>query len=90
MGGGCDTVDAKQRVFVFQIEFDVQMTCQKCVNAVETALSKVEGVNNYQISLEQGSVVVDTNLPHSKIQEIIETTGRKAVLKGYGGGIQIC
>ncbi|XP_001600582.1 copper chaperone for superoxide dismutase isoform X2 [Nasonia vitripennis] len=67
-----------------KIEFDVQMTCQKCVNAVESALSKVEGVNSYQIYFEQGSVVVETNLPHSKIQEIIETSGRKAVLKGYG------
>lgn len=63
----------------------MQMTCQKCVNAIQNALSKVEGVNSYNISLEQGSVIVDTSLPHSKIQETIESTGRKAVLKGYGG-----
>lgn len=72
-------------IFGFQIEFAVQMTCQKCVNAIENALSSVDGVNNCQVSLEQGSVIVDTNLPHSKVQEMIESTGRKAVLKGYGG-----
>ncbi|XP_058789485.1 copper chaperone for superoxide dismutase isoform X2 [Phymastichus coffea] len=67
-----------------KIEFDVQMTCQKCVNAVKGALSKLDGVNDLEISLEQGSVVVDTNLSFSEIQEVIESTGRKAVLKGYG------
>ncbi|XP_014215296.2 copper chaperone for superoxide dismutase isoform X1 [Copidosoma floridanum] len=67
-----------------KIEFEVQMTCQKCVNEVENSLSQLNGVNDVQISLEQGSVIVDTELPHTKIQEVIESTGKKAVLKGYG------
>lgn len=66
------------------------MTCQKCVNAVEAALFKLDGVNDLKISLEQGSVIVDTSLPYSKIQEVIESTNRKAVLKGYGGKYNIC
>ncbi|KAL7289891.1 hypothetical protein TKK_0016282 [Trichogramma kaykai] len=67
-----------------KIEFDVQMSCQKCVDAIEKVLNKTEGINQFEVSLEQGSVIVDTNLPFSQVQEIIETTGRKAVLKGYG------
>lgn len=61
------------------------MTCQKCVDAIKDALSKLDDVNDFQISLESGSVIIDTNLPHTTIHEIIESTGRKAVLKGYGG-----
>lgn len=61
------------------------MTCQKCVNSIQSALSQAEGINDFQISLEKSSVIVDTNLPHTTIHEIIESTGRKAVLKGYGG-----
>jgi copper chaperone CopZ len=68
-----------------QIEFAVQMTCQNCVDSIRNVLLKVDGINNVQISLDQNSVIVDTNLSHLKIQEIIEDTGRKAVLKGYGG-----
>lgn len=61
------------------------MTCQKCVDAIKSALSKLDGINDFQISLETGSVIIDTTLPHSTIHETIESTGRKAVLKGYGG-----
>ena len=61
------------------------MTCDSCVNSIKNALSNLEGVNNYQVLLENNSVIVDTTLPHSVIQETIEKTGRKAVLKGYGG-----
>ncbi|XP_011501262.1 PREDICTED: copper chaperone for superoxide dismutase [Ceratosolen solmsi marchali] len=67
-----------------KIEFAVQMECQKCVDSVRNALHKVEGIRNVQVSLDQNSVIIDTNLSHLKIQEIIENTGKKAVLKGYG------
>ena len=61
------------------------MTCQKCVNAVENSLVGLNGVNNVNVSLERGTVIVDTSLPYSLIQEKIENSGRRAVLKGYGG-----
>lgn len=61
------------------------MTCQKCVDAVHNSLAGVNGIENIDISLEKGSVVVETNLPYSVIQEKIEESGRKAILKGYGG-----
>lgn len=61
------------------------MTCQKCVNAIRESIANIEGIQNIDISLEHGTVVVETNLPYSVIQERIEKTGRQAVLKGYGG-----
>ncbi|KAJ9593961.1 hypothetical protein L9F63_014602 [Diploptera punctata] len=70
----------------FQIEFAVQMICQKCVNSIKESLTGVKGIQNVDISLEKESVIVETELPSSEIQEKIESTGRRAVLTGYGGG----
>ncbi|XP_031848452.2 copper chaperone for superoxide dismutase isoform X1 [Nomia melanderi] len=70
-----------------KIEFAVNMTCQKCVDAVRNSLIDVNGIENIDISLEKGNVVVQTNLPYSLIQEKIEQSGRKAILKGYGDSV---
>ncbi|XP_043673595.1 copper chaperone for superoxide dismutase isoform X4 [Vespula pensylvanica] len=69
-----------------KIEFAVNMTCQKCVNTVRESLLDLNGIENLDISLERGTVVVETNLPFTLIQEKIEKSGKKAVLKGYGEG----
>ncbi|KAI4481561.1 hypothetical protein M0802_013938 [Mischocyttarus mexicanus] len=67
-----------------KIEFAVDMTCQKCVNAVRESLSELNDIKNLDISLERNTVVVETSHPFTLIQEKIEKTGKKAVLKGYG------
>ncbi|XP_043512409.1 copper chaperone for superoxide dismutase isoform X1 [Frieseomelitta varia] len=67
-----------------KIEFAVDMTCQKCTDSVRNVLTGVNGIKNIDISLEKGIVIVETNLPYSIIQEKIEQSGKKAVLKGYG------
>ncbi|XP_015609326.1 copper chaperone for superoxide dismutase [Cephus cinctus] len=67
-----------------KIEFAVQMTCQKCVDAVQNSLQGIKGISKVDIDFNNGSVIVETNLPHSLIQEKIESSGRTAVLKGYG------
>ncbi|XP_069680746.1 copper chaperone for superoxide dismutase isoform X1 [Periplaneta americana] len=69
-----------------KIEFAVQMTCQKCVTNIRDALSGVDGIDSVDISLGNETVIVETTLPSSEIQQKIESTGRRAVLKGYGGG----
>lgn len=61
------------------------MTCEKCVQAVKNSLSNIDGIQNIDISLETGTVIVDSSLPYSVIQQKIENSGRRAVLKGYGG-----
>lgn len=67
-----------------KVEFAVDMTCQKCVDSVLESLSELNGINNIEVSLERCTVVVETNLPFTLIQEQIEKTGKKAVLTGYG------
>ena len=67
----------------------MQMTCQKCVDSIKQTLSGVKGVSHVDISLENESVIVETELPSSEIQDKIELTGRRAVLKGYGGKLII-
>ncbi|XP_016766981.1 copper chaperone for superoxide dismutase isoform X2 [Apis mellifera] len=67
-----------------KIEFAVNMTCQKCVDLVRNTLTGIDGIENIDISLENNNVIVETNLPYSIIQEKIEQTGKKAILKGYG------
>ncbi|XP_067130050.1 copper chaperone for superoxide dismutase [Centruroides vittatus] len=66
-----------------KLEFDVEMTCQSCVNSVERALRNLD-VKKVEIDLNNQQVVVETSLPYSEILRHIEQTGRRAVLKGYG------
>lgn len=61
------------------------MTCEKCVNAISKSIADLNGIRNVDISLERGTVTLETSLPYTVIQERIERTGRQAVLKGYGG-----
>ncbi|KMQ87620.1 copper chaperone for superoxide dismutase [Lasius niger] len=70
-----------------KIEFAVHMTCEKCVNAISKSVADLEGIRNIDISLERGTVIIETDLPYSIIQERIEQTGKQAVLKGYGDGL---
>uniref|UniRef100_A0A4W4FW07 Superoxide dismutase copper chaperone n=1 Tax=Electrophorus electricus TaxID=8005 RepID=A0A4W4FW07_ELEEL len=67
------------------LEFAVQMTCDGCANAVESALQKEPGVRSFKIDLSREEVLVETSLSTHEIQGLIESTGRKAVLKGLGG-----
>lgn len=69
-----------------QIEFAVQMTCTSCVKAVRDSLN-VPGVSNVAINLENNSVVLDTTLTTSEVLRHLESSGRKAVVKGYGGSL---
>ncbi|XP_068116671.1 copper chaperone for superoxide dismutase [Hyperolius riggenbachi] len=67
-----------------KLEFAVQMTCGKCVYAIESSLLDVPGVQDVTVSLESQSVLVNTTLPAMEVQNLIESTGRRAVLKGMG------
>ncbi|KAK3738856.1 hypothetical protein QZH41_015063, partial [Actinostola sp. cb2023] len=43
-------------------------------------------IKTYTVDLGEESVVVDTVLASGKIQEILETTGLKTILRGHGSG----
>ncbi|XP_054853158.1 copper chaperone for superoxide dismutase [Eublepharis macularius] len=70
-----------------RLEFAVQMTCQNCVEAVQAALQEVPGVQVLDVNLDSQSVLLETNLQTEKVQSLLESTGRKAVLKGMGGTV---
>ncbi|KAK3093845.1 hypothetical protein FSP39_020907 [Pinctada imbricata] len=66
------------------MEFAVSMTCNGCVNSVKKSLQGVEGVKSVQVNLDTDQVIVESSLPSSKVQSLIESTGKRAVLQGYG------
>ncbi|XP_034938628.1 copper chaperone for superoxide dismutase [Chelonus insularis] len=67
-----------------KIEFAVEMTCKNCINAVENSLKELQGIDHFEILFDKQTVVVETAISHTVIQEAIEKVGKKAVLKGYG------
>ncbi|XP_031565495.1 copper chaperone for superoxide dismutase-like [Actinia tenebrosa] len=69
-----------------KIEFAVKMTCQGCVSKITKALEGVKGIDSYTVDLSQESVVVDTTLASGRVQEILEGTGLKTILRGHGSG----
>ncbi|XP_006893475.1 PREDICTED: copper chaperone for superoxide dismutase [Elephantulus edwardii] len=70
-----------------RLEFAVQMTCQSCVDAVHKSLQGVAGVHSVEVQLENQMVLVETTLPSTKVQALLEGTGRQAVLKGMGNNL---
>ena len=58
------------------------MTCNKCSSSVSKALKATEGVQDAQVSSEKGEAVIkydDKKLTETKLREVINATGFKAV-----------
>lgn len=70
-----------QQVFtqMSQYEFGVAMSCSGCSNSVNRALTKLDGVKNIDVSLEDQRVRVDTDesVGYEKVHETIAKTGKK-------------
>jgi len=66
------------------MEFGVDMTCQKCVKLTEGVLKGRKDVSDFQINLEEQRVVVTSTLPSENLKDLLETTGKRAVLLGLG------
>ncbi|XP_067831712.1 copper chaperone for superoxide dismutase-like isoform X2 [Heptranchias perlo] len=60
------------------------MSCESCVDAIRNTLTAVEGIHSVDINLSKEQVLIDTTLTSGEVQELIEGTGRRAVLKGMG------
>ncbi|XP_061462386.1 copper chaperone for superoxide dismutase isoform X1 [Rhineura floridana] len=73
-----------------RLEFAVQMTCQNCVDAIQSSLRGIPGLQVLHIQLDSQIVLVETSLSTEKAQSLLESTGRKAVLKGMGGAVPAC
>ncbi|XP_064543523.1 copper chaperone for superoxide dismutase [Drosophila montana] len=67
-----------------KIEFAVEMRKhdKSCVDSLRRAL---EGMGQVDIDPAEGRVIVQTTVPWSQVQDKIESTGRRAVLSGFGG-----
>ncbi|CAE1174758.1 CCS [Acanthosepion pharaonis] len=65
-------------------EFAVKMSCNSCVKAVTKVLQGIDGIQSFNINLERQQVIIDSTLPAFKLKELIEKTGRQAVLTGFG------
>ncbi|XP_014433287.2 copper chaperone for superoxide dismutase isoform X2 [Pelodiscus sinensis] len=67
-----------------RLEFAVQMNCQECVDAVQASLQGATGLRVLDIQLDSQSVLVETSMSSEKVKDLLESTGRRAVLKGMG------
>ncbi|MED6250216.1 hypothetical protein ATANTOWER_027040 [Ataeniobius toweri] len=68
-----------------KLEFAVQMTCESCAEKVRAALEGKPGVSSISIDVSKEEVLVEAALTSAEVQSLIESTGRRAVLKGIGG-----
>ncbi|XP_018532686.1 copper chaperone for superoxide dismutase [Lates calcarifer] len=71
-----------------KLEFAVQMTCESCADKVRAALEGKPGVQSISIDVGREQVLVESALTSAEVQALIESTGRRAVLKGIGGSEQ--
>ncbi|KAH7320229.1 putative iron/copper transporter Atx1 [Stachybotrys elegans] len=59
-------------------EFNVSMSCGGCSGAIDRVLKKLDGVDSYEVSLEnQSAKVVTSSLPYEVVLEKIAKTGKK-------------
>ncbi|XP_068163801.1 copper chaperone for superoxide dismutase [Antennarius striatus] len=71
-----------------KVEFAVQMTCESCADKVRAVLQGKPGVKSVDIDVGKEEVLVESSLTSAELQTLIESTGRRAVLKGLGGSQQ--
>jgi len=67
------------------LEFNVNMTCGKCEKKVSASLESA-GVRDYFIDVPSQKVLVTSSKTSDELREVIESTGKIAVLTGSGGG----
>ena len=60
------------------------MTCQSCVNAVQSALAPLPGIEDISIGLEDKRVVVTGRTPPSVLCKALKDTGRQVLVRGSG------
>ncbi|XP_023333815.1 copper chaperone for superoxide dismutase [Eurytemora carolleeae] len=65
-------------------EFSVNMTCESCESKVRSALLK-HGVQDFQIDLPSQRVIITSTKITEELKNVIEDTGKLAVLIGVGG-----
>ena len=78
---GVITASAFTKTVTIKVE---GMKCEKCSSSVTKALKATEGVTEAQVSSDKGEAVItydDQKLTETKLREVINSTGFKAVEK---------
>lgn len=76
VGEAAPAADAEARTVVLAIE---GMHCEACVNAIEGALKKVEGVESAKVSLEQERVTIQARgVDDATLEKTIDKLGYDA------------
>ncbi|KAK9365377.1 hypothetical protein V1509DRAFT_633249 [Lipomyces kononenkoae] len=62
-----------------EYQFNVAMSCSGCSNAVNRVLSKLDGVNDIKITLEDQKVIVKTkdNVSYDAVLNQIKKSGKE-------------
>lgn len=66
------------------LEFQVEMTCNNCVEKISQVL-KNNGISKFDIDLNSQSVVVTTSESVTRVESILESTGKRTVIAGQAG-----
>ncbi|XP_021239326.1 copper chaperone for superoxide dismutase [Numida meleagris] len=67
------------------MEFAVQMSCESCAEAVRAALEGAPGVRLLELRPEAQTVLLEAEVGAERVRELLEASGRRAVLRGMGG-----
>ncbi|KAL2934996.1 Copper transport protein CCH [Bienertia sinuspersici] len=59
------------------IVLKVAMSCQGCVGAMNRVLGKMEGVESYDINIDEQKVTVKGNVQPEAVFQTISKTGKK-------------
>ncbi|KAH7263556.1 heavy metal-associated domain-containing protein [Fusarium tricinctum] len=68
-------------------EFNISMSCGGCSGAIDRVLKKLDGVESYDVSLENQTAKVVTALPYDTVLQKIAKTGKK-VNSGKADGVE--
>ncbi|KAF9594993.1 hypothetical protein IFM89_035766 [Coptis chinensis] len=55
----------------------VGMSCQGCVGAVKRVLNKMEGIDSYDVNIEEQKVTVIGNVQPDAVFQTVSKTGKK-------------
>ncbi|PON46408.1 Heavy metal-associated domain containing protein [Parasponia andersonii] len=64
-------------VLLQTVVLKVGMSCQGCVGAVKRVLGKLEGVDSYDVDIEQQKVTVTGNVQPETVFQTVSKTGKK-------------
>ncbi|ODV88825.1 hypothetical protein CANCADRAFT_57918 [Tortispora caseinolytica NRRL Y-17796] len=64
--------------------FSVRMSCQDCANSITAALQSDPRVENVSCDVDKDIVKVTSSAPPSRLVQLIQSTGRDAIIRGSG------